>query len=51
MLITLSDSLVSVGPDHKVKTLLRDVPWDSHYPDSSVLSQNEQKLYIGIASL
>jgi hypothetical protein len=48
MLITLSDSLVSVSPDRKIKTLLRDVPWDNLYPNSSVLSLDEQKLYIGM---
>lgn len=48
MLITLSDALVSVGTDGKVATLLADAPWGSLYPNSSVLSPGEQKLYIGM---
>jgi hypothetical protein len=48
MLITLSDSLVSVGKDHKIDTLLADAPWSSLYPNSSILSRDEQKLYIGM---
>lgn len=46
MLITLSDSLVSVGENRKINTLLADPPW-GEYPNSSVLSPDEQKLYIG----
>src|SRR4029434_10906392 len=38
MLITLSDSLVSVGKDHKIHTILPDAPWGGLYPNSSVLS-------------
>ena len=48
MLITLSDSLVAVGPDHKIRTLLADVPWSGLYPNSSVLSADEKKLYLGM---
>ena len=48
MLITLSSSLVSVGPDHKVRTLLADAPWRGLYPNSSVLSPDEKELYIGM---
>ena len=48
MLITLSDSLVSVSKDHKIHTILPDVLWGGLYPNSSVLSQDEQKLYIGM---
>ena len=48
MVITLSDSLVSIGSDHKIQTLLPDAPWRGLYPNSSVLSPNEEKLYIGM---
>jgi hypothetical protein len=48
MLITLSNSLVSVGRDRKVHTLLAGAPWWNLYPASSVLSKNGQKLYIGM---
>lgn len=48
MLITLSDSLVSVGASHEINTLLPEAPWGGLYPTSSVLSPNEQKLYIGM---
>ena len=48
MLVTLSDSLVSVGDDRKITTLLPDAPWTGLYPNSSVLSSDEQKLYIGM---
>jgi hypothetical protein len=47
-LITLSDSLVSVDPELKVETLISDAPWGALYPSSSVLAQDEQKLYIGM---
>lgn len=48
MLITLSDSLVSIGPDHTVRTLLSNVPWGGLYPNSSIISPDETKLYIGM---
>lgn len=48
MLITLSDSLVAVGDDRKVTTLLAEPPWGGLYPNSSILSSDEQKLYIGM---
>ncbi|HMJ64773.1 MAG TPA: hypothetical protein VK615_05435 [Candidatus Binatia bacterium] len=48
LLITLSDSLVAVGPDHKVDTLLGDARWGDFYPGSSILDLDEQKLYIGM---
>jgi hypothetical protein len=47
-LITLSYSLVSVGPDLKVKTLFPDAHWDELYPTCSVLAPDGQKLYIGM---
>jgi hypothetical protein len=48
MLITLSDSLVLVDATHKITTLLPDAPWGNLYPNSSALSPNQQKLYIGM---
>lgn len=48
MLITLSDSLVSIGRDHQVTTLMSNVPWDGLYPNSSILSYDEHTLYIGM---
>ena len=48
MLITLSDSLVSVSNNQKIATLISAPPWGGLYPNSSVLSPNEQKLYIGM---
>lgn len=47
-LITLSDSLVSFGADGKIRTLLANAPWGALFPGSSVLSPDEQKLYIGM---
>jgi hypothetical protein len=48
MLATLSDALVFVGRDYRVDTLLRDPPWAGLYPNSSILSRDERKLYIGM---
>ena len=48
MLVTLSDVLVSVGDDRRVETLLGNSPWSGLYPNSSILSSDEQKLYIGM---
>jgi hypothetical protein len=39
---------VSIGDDRKVTTPLPDAPWGGLYPDSSVLSPDQQKLYIGM---
>lgn len=47
-LIALSDSLVSAGPDGKVHTLLANAPWEGFYPNSSIISPDEQRLYIGM---
>ena len=47
-MITLSDSLISVGPDLKIETLLSDAPWAALYPTCSVLAPDEHKLYIGM---
>lgn len=48
MLITLSQSLVSVGLDGKVRTLLEKATWPGLYPNSSVLQADERRLYIGM---
>jgi hypothetical protein len=48
MLIALSDSLVSVGPDFQVTTLISHVPWQSLYPASSILTPDERYLYLGM---
>jgi hypothetical protein len=48
MLITLSDALVSVSNDFQITTLLSNPPWDGLSVNSSVLSPDEQKLYIGM---
>jgi hypothetical protein len=48
MLVTLSDSLVSVGKDRKITTVLSDPPWGGLYPNSSVFTSDEHKLYIGM---
>jgi hypothetical protein len=48
IVIALSDSLVSVGPDHHVNTLISDAPWGGLYPSSSILLPDESRLYIGM---
>jgi hypothetical protein len=48
LLIVLSDSLVSVGLDHRVHAVLAEVPWSALYPTSAVLSPDERRLYIGM---
>jgi hypothetical protein len=48
MLITLSDSLVSVDPDRAIQPLLSNAPWSGFYPNSSVLLPNEKELYVGM---
>ena len=48
MLITLSDSLVSVGTDWKIETLLLNAAWRRLYPNSTALSPDESKLYLGM---
>jgi hypothetical protein len=48
MLVALSDSLVSIGKERRVRTLLASAPWGGLYPNSSVLSHDQQKLYIGM---
>jgi hypothetical protein len=48
LLVTLSDALLSVGEDNAKTTLLGNAPWSGLYPNSSVLSLDERKLYIGM---
>jgi len=48
MLITLSNSLISVDTDYNISILLHDPPWGNLFPNSSVLSSDQQKLYIGM---
>lgn len=48
MLLTLSDALVSIDAEHNIVSLLEKAPWTGLYPNSSVLSSDEQKLYIGM---
>lgn len=48
MFVTLSDSLISVAKDRKTTTLLSDPPWSGLYPNSSVFTSGEDKLYIGM---
>jgi hypothetical protein len=47
-LIVLSDSLVAIGADHRVHTLLAHAPWGALYPASAVLAADERRLYIGM---
>ena len=48
MLITLSDALVCVDDDNKITLLLKNAPWRDLYPNSSILSADEERLYIGM---
>ena len=48
LLIVLSDSLVSVGADHQINTLIANAPWSRLYPTSSILLPDESRLYIGM---
>jgi hypothetical protein len=48
MLITLSDSLISVAPDRHMDTLVSEAPWETLYPSSSVISLDGSRLYIGM---
>lgn len=48
-LVTLEHSLVSIGADWRIRTLLPTAPWGGWlYPNSSVLSPGEEHLYIGM---
>jgi hypothetical protein len=46
--IVLSDALVTVTSDYKLTRLLSDTLWAGLYPNSSVLSEDQNKLYIGM---
>jgi hypothetical protein len=48
MLVTLWDSLISIGTDLTIHTIHPHAPWRLLYPSSSVLSKSEQKLYLGM---
>lgn len=48
ILITLSDSLVSLGRDGELVTLHSQPLWSGLYPGSSVLTADESRLYIGM---
>jgi hypothetical protein len=48
MLITLSDSLVSVNQNSCIHTLLPRAPWGQFYPNSSIISPDGRLLYIGM---
>lgn len=48
LLIVLSDALVAVTPDHRIRTLLANAPWNGLYPNSSTLAADQSKLYIGM---
>jgi hypothetical protein len=48
ILVALSESLVSVGPDHHITTLISDASWPDISPSSSVLLPDESRLYLGM---
>jgi hypothetical protein len=48
MLITLTDSIVSVDAKLKITTLLTNPSWGALYANSSVLSKDGKRLYIGM---
>jgi hypothetical protein len=48
VLIVLSNSLVSVSPNHQVTTIISDAPWGGLYPSSSILVPDEGRLYVGM---
>jgi len=48
MLIALSDSLVSVSKDYRINPVLDEALWGGLYPNSSILSRDERKIYIGM---
>ena len=47
-LITLSDALVSIDPNGRLRTLVADAPWRTLFPNSSTLSADQRHLYIGM---
>ena len=48
MFLTTGDSLLELLPDFKISALLSNAPWSGLYPNSSVLSQDDHTLYIGM---
>jgi hypothetical protein len=48
MLLTMEDSILVVSSDLKIETLLSNAAWSGFYPSSSVLTQDEHTLYIGM---
>jgi hypothetical protein len=48
MLMTLSDSIVSLSPDNSLRTLFSNALWNGLYPNSSIVSPDGTKLYIGM---
>jgi hypothetical protein len=48
LLLTLSDSIVDVSPDYSLTTVLSEAVFRQLYVNSSALSTNETKLYLGM---
>ena len=48
LILALHDALVRIDRNHTVHTLLAHSPWESLYPNSSILVDHEQKLYLGM---
>jgi hypothetical protein len=48
LIVVLEDSVVSLTPDNKLRTLIRSVDWGAFYPNSAVMSNDESKIYIGM---
>ncbi len=48
MLIVLRDSIAKVTLDLKMEHIVRNLPWDRLYPNSSVLSPDGNTLYVGM---
>ena len=48
LLVTLSDALVSIDLHGKITTLSANPPWRGLYPNSSAVSPDGRKLYIGM---
>jgi hypothetical protein len=47
-LIVLSDSFVSVTPDGKITTVVKNARWGLLYPKSMVLSDDAKIVYVGM---
>jgi phosphatidylserine/phosphatidylglycerophosphate/cardiolipin synthase-like enzyme len=48
LLVTLSNALVHVDTRGTRRNILADAPWPTLYPNSSVLSADQRRLYIGM---